>query len=194
VPRATRGEPRRQASESKLALENRALSGAIIRLRRQGDAAGALEQLDDYLTRFPQGTLVTEAQGARVDALLLLDRHQEALAALNALSLRDSGRDQELRVIRGELRARVDCVRALADFDTLLRSSSGAESALVERAFRGSAVCHLRTGQLTRTRHDADRYLRQFPQGRFAQEMRLVRAEALARSGAQRGTGASNTL
>lgn len=192
IRRAVGGVSRPPVVESKLALETRALSGAIIRLRRQGDAAGALAQLDEYLTRFPQGTLVTEAQGARVDALLLLDRHQEALAALKGLSLDDSGRDQELRIIRGELRSKVDCPHALADFDVVLRSPNDAQSALVERALHGSAACHLRTGQVVRAQQDADRYLRQFPQGRFAQEMRAVRAEGAARSGtgpASEGSG-----
>ena len=198
APRVTGGAPRPQAAESKLAMETRLIRGAIIRLRRERDPAGALAQLDDYLARFPRGTLSAEARGARVDALLLLDRRQDALAALTGLPLGDSARDQELRTIRGELRSAVDCTQALADFDSVLRSPDGAgsavDSAVMERAFHGTVVCHLRAGQVTKARQEADRYLRQFPLGRFAAEMEQARDDALERSGTSRRRGGSGNL
>jgi len=161
-------------SESPLAAEARQLNGAISRLRRDRDASGALAALAEYRRRFPNGTLTAEADTVRIDALLMLGRQDEALAALSALSLDGGGREQELRVIRGELRATSDCARALADFDRV--RSPAASPELVERALFGSAVCLSRQGRHVEARHEAEGYLRRFPHGRFAREARRLSA------------------
>ena len=161
------------APESKLATEARMLNAAIGRLRQGRDAGGALGELDQYLLRFPNGTLAGEARTARVDALLVLGRQGEALVALNALTLQGSGREQELRVIRGELGAASDCGRAIADFDQIL--STAASSDLAERALYGRAVCRSRLGRQDEATRDAERYLEKFPGGRFRREaQRLI--------------------
>jgi hypothetical protein len=126
---------------------------------------------------------MTEANAVRVDALLMLGRREEALAALSALPLDGSGREQELRVIRGELRATSDCARALEDFEQVRPPAASPD--LVERALYGSAVCLSRQGRPVEARRGAERYIARFPHGRFAPEAR--------RLGARGGSGVPGT-
>lgn len=61
---------------------------------RVGDGGAVL---DTYRARHADGWLRDEAARARVDALLVLGRDDEALGELRGLTLRPHGRDQELR-------------------------------------------------------------------------------------------------
>lgn len=149
-----------------LAQETRLLGQALRHLRQRRDGASALALLDEYAGRFPGGTLAAEATRARIDALLLLERRDEALRSLDAASLEPLGRSQELLVIRGELRGRTDCATAIADFDLAL--SRSAPSSLVERALYGRAICAARLGRDDAARTDARAYLARYPSGRFA--------------------------
>jgi regulator of sirC expression with transglutaminase-like and TPR domain len=88
------------------------------------------------------------------------------------LSLGVHGRDLELQVIRGELRAQRRCPAAVSDFTQVLAAAPAAP--LAERALRGRAACHLRSGDPERAAADLSRYLRQFPNGRFAAEARAA--------------------
>ncbi|HXI57867.1 MAG TPA: hypothetical protein VNO55_17500 [Polyangia bacterium] len=153
-----------------LAYETRLLGQAVARLRQRRDASGALVALDIYQSQFPNGNLQHEADVARVDALLMLGRDHDALALLQTLRLQPQGRDQELRVIRGELAAATDCSRAIADFDRLLAQS--APIGLTERALYGRAVCRTRLGDTRGATRDLADYLDRFPRGRFAAEAR----------------------
>jgi hypothetical protein len=153
-----------------LAYETRLLGQAVARLRQRRDASGALVALDIYQSQFPNGNLHHEADVARVDALLMLGRDHDALALLQTLRLLPQGRDQELRVIRGELAAATDCSRAVADFDRLL--AQAAPTGLTERALYGRAVCRTRLGDTSGATHDLADYLDRFPSGRFAAEAR----------------------
>lgn len=155
---------------STLSGETQVLGQAMARLRRQGDAAGALAALDLYRQRFPRGTLQREADVARVDALLTLGQDGNALAVLRTLSLQPRGHDQELRVIRGELTAATSCPRALVDFDTVLAES--APPALMERALYGRAACRAKQGDDAGAARDLREYLRRFPSGQFAADAR----------------------
>lgn len=155
---------------SALSGETSLLGEALLQLRQKRDARGALAALDEYRARYPNGTLTREAETARIDALLLLGRNDEALAELGALTLQPVGRDQELRLIRGELAAPTDCKRAFVDFDRILNEQ--ATAAVVERALHGRAACRLRTGDETGATRDLTEYLRRFPAGRFAPEAR----------------------
>jgi hypothetical protein len=144
----------------------------MVQLRQRRDGAGALVTLNEYLARYPRGMLSGEARGARIDALLLLQRKNEALRALDAATLEPVGRGQELLVIRGELRARRDCAGASRDFDQVLGSSAPAP--LQERALFGRAVCRRRLGNEEGARADAEAYLARFPTGRFVASVRRL--------------------
>jgi TolA-binding protein len=143
-----------------------ALAQAVSLLRGKHDAPAALAALDDYLARFPVGALAPEARVARVDALLLLGREDEALGALEQLPLDAHRRSTELQLIRGELRARTDCGRAEADFTAVLaRVQSGA---LEERALYGRAACRSTLGRTSGAADDLRQYVERFPTGTHA--------------------------
>jgi hypothetical protein len=161
---------------SALSSETALLTDALTRLRQQKDARGALAALDAYDARFPNGTLRREATGARVDALLMLGRDEDALAVLHELTLQPQGRDQELRVIRGELAAKASCASAVSDFDRVL--AEAAPRALAERALHGRASCLERLGEGAAATRDLREYLRRFPDGRFAAETRRALSQS----------------
>ena len=146
--------------------EIEALERAMGELRGAHDARAALRGLDDYLARFPAGVFASEARVARVDALLMLDRLDEALAMLDALPLDANRRSTELQLIRGELRARTDCARAEADFTAVL--SRARAPALEERALFGRAACRSTRPETPGATEDLRRYLARFPNGAHA--------------------------
>jgi TolA-binding protein len=161
-PEPTSGSPELiRASQEILALDH-----ALGLLRSKRDAQGALQALDDYLARFPAGVLGHEARVARVDALLMLRRSDEALLALEALPLDEHRRSAELQVIRAELRSRSDCVLAERDFTAVLARVRSA--ALEERARYGRASCRSRHGDIKGATEDVRRYLERFPKGTHA--------------------------
>jgi hypothetical protein len=125
-----------------------------------------LGALDRYLLRYPAGALSREARVARVDALLLLGRSTDALAALEALPLDPYGRSIELQVIRGELRAGSSCARAEEDFSAVLVRVP--EGPLAERALYGRAVCRVKRGDHAAAAADMRAYLNRFPSGAHA--------------------------
>ncbi len=155
---------------SQLALEAEALQLALAKLRRSHDAKAALTLLDDYQTRFPRGYMSIEASMARVDALLLLGRRGEALTLLAGMPLDRVGRRTELKLVRAELYAERDCRRALTDFNAVL--AGPADVGLTERALYGRAGCSLRLGNTAAARGDLTAYLRRYPGGRFAGQVR----------------------
>lgn len=157
-----------------LSAEAQLIKSALLRLRRDRDAAGALEQLDLYMVRFPRGTLQHEARIARADALLSLNRDPEALEALEGVNLGLQGRDQELRVIRGEMRSARRCAQAIDDFTQVLAATPPAP--LAERALYGRAACRVRQGDSEGAARDLTAYLRRFPAGRFAADARAAKA------------------
>lgn len=139
--------------ESALAAESRLLGTALHQLRQERDAGAALRTLTQYRDRFPAGLLAEEAQAARADALLALDRRGEALALLDQAELKRLGRGGELRVLRGELRAGASrCAEAVSDFGAVLAGSP--PPAVAERALAGRAACYGRLGDAQRARAD----------------------------------------
>jgi len=159
-PAAERPEPAAPSEEIQ------ALEHAVGLLRGKHDAPAALAALDDYIARFPGGALVPEARVARVDALLMLDRADEALGALEKLPLDANRRSTELQLIRGELRARADCRRAESDFSAVLGRVRTA--ALEERALYGRAACRTTLGNARGAADDLRRYVDRFPNGPHA--------------------------
>jgi hypothetical protein len=116
VPDSVAGGTVATASSDEIAGLDRALA----HLRRERNPAAALVALDAYLARFPNGVLSREARLARIDALLLLHRSDELLAALESLPVDSGRRYAELLVIRAELRSRSSCERAEDDFSAAL--------------------------------------------------------------------------
>src|SRR5262245_31114997 len=163
------------AQASELSLESEALAKALVKLRREHQPLSALALLDEYESRFPRGALRLEASAARVDALFLLDRRAEALSVLETLPLSTMARGPELQLVRAELRAERDCVRALSDFDAAIAASLS--PGFAERALYGRAACRLRTGNVVGSRADLETYLARYPSGRFAAQVRARLAE-----------------
>jgi tetratricopeptide (TPR) repeat protein len=158
-----------------LAKESRLLARAIAKLRQEDDAEQALAVLDQYRSEFGAiGALLPEANATRIEALLRLGRHSQALALLDAETPATTGVGREMLVARAELRAnRGRRVSALHDFDLLLRADSPAD-AVTERALYGRAVCRGELGNWDEARKDSERYLAMFPHGRFADKARVA--------------------
>lgn len=169
-PRAGEAEARGALRQGGLAEEAAALERSLVELHRNRNAAGALALLDEYRQQFPAGELASEAAVARVDALVLLGRKAEALAVLTRLPMNHVGRGSELKLLRAELLADGDCVRALLDFDALL--AGALSQPLAERALHGRAGCRLRIGDVDGARGDLQTYLVRYPEGRFAASAR----------------------
>jgi hypothetical protein len=184
-PAAGDGPSEGLASPSPLAEEARLLAAALGKLRQDHDPGAALALLDQHQTRFTNGSLGAEAQLTRVEALLGLDRRDEALSLLDPLRAPWSGRRRDLLITRAELRAQAGrCAEALVDFGIVLgergsRSGAGSRSeagsgsdAVDERALHGRASCRSRRGDAGGARADLESYLARFPEGRFAAEAR----------------------
>ncbi|HVY28676.1 MAG TPA: tetratricopeptide repeat protein [Polyangiaceae bacterium] len=160
------------AQSSRLGLEAASLEAALKALHGGGalSAQRGLKAIDQHLHDFPGGALELEARVARVDALLVLGRRQEARRELSALPIENVGRKNELRLIRAELRADDDCRAALSDFQVLIDLPLAAGWA--ERALFGRGACLLKLGDQAGAQRDFDRYLERFPNGRFAEQIR----------------------
>lgn len=177
-PRAERPEPPKAAETDALAEES-ARVGRALQLLAAGDAASALAAAQDYLDRYPAGSLRGEAEMARLDALIALSRHSEALSLLDGFaeaSFAGLPRPDELRVLRGELLLEKGrFADALASF-----SAAGTEALpdLHERALWGRAVCRVRLGDLAGSRREFAQYLSAFPEGRHAREARAALGSA----------------
>jgi hypothetical protein len=141
------------------------------RARATRDPTTCLGLLDEYQQRFPRGVFREEAELIRLDALLRAGQSADALRLLDRWQrgeLTDLARPRELSVLRLELMAAAGrCADALAgDADTR------GDSALDERWLYLRGVCHGRTGAISTARQDFEEYLRKYPEGRFASEVR----------------------
>jgi hypothetical protein len=163
------------AGSSRLGQEASSLSAALSSLKAGGkdNANRALSAIDQHLQTFPRGALELEARVARVDALLVLGRRQDARRELSALPIESVGRKHELRLIRAELRSDDDCRAALTDFQVLVDQQL--PSAWAERALFGRGACLLKLGNQAAAERDFNHYLERFPQGRFADQIRAQR-------------------
>jgi tetratricopeptide (TPR) repeat protein len=161
-----------EAEKSELASESRLLASALAELRQRKDPAAALSLLDSYDARFPRGALSLEAKAARVDALLALGRVSAAHDTLERIPLEGLPRGNELRVLRGELRAKLNqTALAIGDFNAVI-AAAPPTSSLSERALFGRATCRSQSGDREGARADLEQYLRLFPNGRFASKAR----------------------
>ncbi len=163
-----------EAESSGPSEEARLVGAALDQARRQGNPAQALSTLDEYQRRFPTGLLENEAALARVDAYLALGRKEEALAALevlNAKAFAGVPRSEEMRLVRAELLAALGrCQEAVEVFEAVLVDSR--QTPLAERALFGKGSCRAALGDPAGSRATFERYLQQFPAGRFADRVR----------------------
>jgi hypothetical protein len=159
---------------SALAEESGLLSAALRKLRNDGDAAGALALLDQHDARFARAALAPEASLARIEALMKVRRNDDALSLLDGMAPAPIGIGRELLIARAELRAAAGrCTTATPDFDLLLRGVPASDS-ITERALWGRASCRARGTDATGARDDLERYLSDFPAGRFAGRARAA--------------------
>jgi hypothetical protein len=163
-------EPGPPARVGPLADESRRLGLVYTQLRRNRDADAALAEVAQYLRFYPDGVLVHEARLAEIDALLMKNDADQALTALSRVHLGSRPRELELRLIRGELRARHDCAAASGDFSAVL--AARADAPLQERALRGQAACDLQSGDRPAARLHLTEYLRRFPDSQHAARAR----------------------
>jgi hypothetical protein len=175
APSLARAEPAPPPTASALARESRLLALAIAKLRQDGDAEQALILLDQVRKEFgPASALAPEANNTRIEALLRLGRHAQALALLDAMNPAPTGVGRELLVARAELRAdRGRRSAALRDFDLLL-AADGKADAVTERALFGRASCRSKLSDAAGAQRDLESYVARFPDGRFAEQARAA--------------------
>jgi hypothetical protein len=167
LARASHGTP---APAPKAANGQTMLGQALRSLRNDHDPLLALDILARHAALFPHSPLASERSMLEVEALLALGRHDEALLRLDGMSLDNTPRSAERRVMRGELRARAQrWHEAAADFDQALASGSGSPAGQ-ERALWGRAIVRMHTGEPAGARADLQLYLGRYPKGRFASE------------------------
>jgi tetratricopeptide (TPR) repeat protein len=166
-----------EPAPSPLPDEQALLSEAVRHLRSEHRPERALADLDVYLARFPDGSLLPEATRLRTEALLALGHKPAALAELNRPSAPGTAGREESRLVRGELRATAGRWQdALEDFDAVVRAhaalvapaSSAKQRERLERALWGRASARSHLGDEAGARADLRECLRRFPQGRFA--------------------------
>lgn len=161
------------SGDASLLAESQLLGQALQRLHREHDPRGALSVLDSYASQFAAGRLRDEAQAARVDALMQLDRRSDALQVLDSATLARLARGSELRLLRGELRAHAGrCREALSDFSATWQIEGSREGDSGQRALYGLATCHLSLGERGLARDALRRYLERYPAGRFSDAAR----------------------
>lgn len=155
-----------RAQPPAISPEVREMDRALSTLRRDRNPGAALAALDGYLGRYPHGVLEKEARLARIDALVLLGRNEQALNALETITFDPGLRSTELLVVRAELRAARDCRRAVEDFSAAL--GRGPDAKLLERILYGRGACRTKLQDLTGADDDLLRYLERFPTGAHA--------------------------
>jgi hypothetical protein len=163
------------ATPSPIAVEQALLGQAVKVLRDGHDARAALGLLAQHSEQFPHGALASEESMLRVEALLVLGRHDEALSILDRTQLASLPNREEQLVVRGELRAANGRWReAKQDFDEALAAGRAVPAAsaklrnIQERSLWGRASARSRLGDEDGARADLELYLKHFPGGRFA--------------------------
>jgi hypothetical protein len=151
--------------------ERELLMRALRALREDRDSTAALVALDEYARTYPQGRLLHEAAVARLEALMLAGKRDQALSALEGglPALVPLGRSE--LVLRGELRAGTNRLAAArADFEAAW--SLGGNDKLASRALLDLARMQQSLGERTAAAASLRRYLEEFPQGSGADEAR----------------------
>ena len=172
--------PQPPPGPSSLAQESRLLASAIAKLRQDDDAKQALAILDRYREQFgSKSALAPEEAATRIEALLRMERHGQALALLDAQTPTTTGVGREMLIARAELRADRGRRRAaLHDFDLLIAAGVKPDS-VSERALYGRAACRGKIGDWEGARGDFRMYLATFPNGKLAGKARAALGQDL---------------
>ena len=153
--------------------EGALLAVALRKLRREGDARGALAALDEYAVAFPNGDLGAEADLVRVEALLAAGERGAALRLLDERA-DVTPRARQALLVRGELRAAAGrCADATRDLGRVLADPP--RDGLDERALFARASCLTRLHDYLAARRDLDTYLGHFPDGPRAVQAAQIR-------------------
>jgi hypothetical protein len=150
--------------------EARELADAIHSLRTDHDPRSALALLD----ALPRGTtFADEIALVRVEALLALGNRSGALATLDAMSLPDLPRGEDLLVLRGDLRA--EAKRWPDAINDYTRGMASSTPDLAERSQFRRAQCRMAMGETTLGSSELRAYLQRFPRGAFVKDaLRLL--------------------
>jgi len=136
----------------------RYLTEAIRALRVEQSPDAALALLDRHAQALNESDFRHEALLLRVEALLKLHRHADALQLLDGTPLVGVAASRTLLLTRGELRAAAGhCVDGLADFDRVLAQTQGHD----RRALLGLAKCRKQMGDEAGSRAEMERYRRE---------------------------------
>lgn len=176
TPRAWAPAPRvRMTPPEPVPSEEEMLARTVRALRAGKDARSALDTLDTYREQYPDGRLWVEARILRVDALTAANRADEALLVLDGLDLDRLPGSLGRYLQRAELRAHARRWQAAhGDLDWVLAHATEDDTALIERALWARMGLWREQGNQERLHEDAADYLRRFPRGRFAGQVRLL--------------------
>ena len=170
----SRPSPAPFSVSSPLAIEAASLSEIAELAHSPASAQTALDKLRDHRSRFAHGVLAEEADLTELDADVTLGRRTAALLLLPSLERHAGPRQDELRVLHGELLSQVgDHVAALREF-----SPEPSTPELAERALYDRASCLSTLGRSSEARDALKDYLRQFPAGHFANAARQALTDA----------------
>ncbi|MDZ4695346.1 MAG: hypothetical protein SGI86_09350 [Deltaproteobacteria bacterium] len=153
------------APKGGLGVESEMIRSAMELAKSGRDLDAALRAVDAYEKMFPAGVLAKEARFVRIEVLLLLGRNRDALEVLDSMVLSAGGRETELLLLRAELAAQSNCMRAVVDFSSVLNRSTRDE--YQERALFGRGVCYRALGLEGDSARDFQTYRDRYPTGRF---------------------------
>ncbi|MGQ0508316.1 MAG: tetratricopeptide repeat protein [Myxococcaceae bacterium] len=163
VKPATRMDP--------FAAQVKLLSTALRQLRQLEDPRLALETLEPYVSRYPNGPLLAEVRAVQAEAYLELDQSAAALALLDSVEAMRLPRNAphphraKLRVLRGEVLAQEGrCADAIAVFSDVALQ----ELHLAQRALWGKAQCQHDEGKMAASRATLRELVKRFPEGDLA--------------------------
>jgi len=162
----------RRAIHRSLALESRLLGDRpSTQLRTYHDYTGALATLGEYDARFREAFCAARATLARPTRSWPWGIDGRALACSTRPEIEGTARAVEDARLRGELRANAGrYADAIVDFDHAL--SRRISRAHHERALYARASCRSRAGDLGGAKGDLEQYLKTFPEGPHAAEVR----------------------
>lgn len=169
--------PKSRAADTNGALGREAalLQASLVALRDRKDPDAALDTLAEYDRAHPDGQLREEALRVRVEALEAKGRIDDAIDAITTARHAGTSDNVEWLLVQAELQLRAHRYEAALDGFTRARGSTGSGVTPHDaRALAGSALCLRALGRGDDARTTAAAYLRAFPKGRHAAQMKVL--------------------